>query len=461
MRKLERKYAGELVVIGVHSPKFPGERPTEALEQAVRRLAVGHPVVNDADFRVWQSYAVSAWPTLVFIDPTGKVFARHSGEFRLEEMDAVIGTLIAEFEARGLIDRRPLSFTAADENAADRPLYFPGKVLAAPERGALFVADTGHNRIRELDLETGRLRRDFGCGEPGLVSASAELSRFNQPEGMALLGDFLFVADTENHAVRRIDLGSGWVETVAGMGYQGEWGSRGGPARETALNSPWDVAACGQRLFVAMAGFHQIWEIDLAENVARPFAGSGRENILDGPRTAANFAQPSGLALDARRCVLYVADSEASGVRAIDLADGRVRTLVGEGLFEHGDRDGVGRQQVRLQHPLGVCFDPASGLVYVADSYNHKIKRLDPATTEVRTAFGDGLPGLVDGPAAASRFSEPGGLSVAGRKLYAADTNNHAIRVCDLESGEVETLGVGRPKDEIRNPKQAPSTSSE
>lgn len=440
MRKLERKYARELVVIGVHSAKFPAEKDPDALRAAVLRHGVGHPVVNDRDFRVWQEYAVRAWPTLMFIDPRGKVIGKHEGEFNVEVLDRLLGDMIAEYERDGSLDRRPLSFRAERENDPDRPLDFPGKVLADAAGGRLFVADTGHHRVLELGLAKGELLRVFGDGGEGLADGPAASARFRNPQGLARDGASLYVADTENHALRRIDLTSGRVETLAGTGVQAQAAPAAGPARRVALNSPWDLAAHDGRLYVAMAGYHQVWVLDLADGIIGPWAGSGRENIQDGPRAEALLAQPSGLALDARADTLYVADSEVSAVRAIDLAPGgQVRTLVGEGLFEFGDRDGTG-PEVRLQHPLGLAL--GEDVLYVADSYNHKVKQLDPRAKAVTGFLGSGVPGSRDGTGWEVQFSEPGGLSVAGPRLYIADTNNHAVRVCTLATGEVTTLAV-------------------
>jgi sugar lactone lactonase YvrE len=436
LRKLERKYGRELVVIGVHSPKFPGEKEAEAVAQAARRLSVGHPVVNDRDHRVWREYAVRCWPTLMLIDPRGKLIGQHEGEFAPDEMDAALSRIIAEADRAGVLDRRPLSFTAARENEPDRPLFFPGKVLADAAGKRLFVADSGHHRIVELSLN-GRIRRTFGS-TPGFDDGDAQTARFRGPQGMALAGDWLHVADTGNHVVRRIDLQNSLVVTVAGTGEPAHGPHRGGPAREVPLSSPWDVAPHDGRLFVAMAGLHQIWDVKPLDR-AMPWVGSGRENIVDGPAEEAQLAQPSGLALDQASDTLFVADSEASGVRAIALDGGYVHTVVGTGLFDFGDVDGTG-DAVRLQHPLGLAF--ADGVLYVADSYNHKIKRCDPAARRVTSWLGSGEPGHHDGSAAKAQFSEPGGLSFADGKLYVADTNNHAIRVCDVTTGKVRTLEV-------------------
>jgi hypothetical protein len=183
-----------------------------------------------------------------------------------------------------------------------------------------------------------------------------------------------------------------------------------------------------------MAGFHQVWVLNLDNLEAQPFAGSGREDIIDGQRLGAAMAQPSGLATDGK--TLYVADSETSSIRAIDLGvSGTMKTIVGEGLFEFGDQDGTG-PQVRLQHPLGVTLH--QDRLYVADTYNHKIKVIYPNLKTSQTYLGSSRPGYKDGQMA--EFSEPGGLSIAANTLYIADTNNHAIRLADLSSGEVRSL---------------------
>jgi DNA-binding beta-propeller fold protein YncE len=432
-------------VVGVHSPKFPAERESESLRHAVARLSVGHPVVNDRDFRVWQHYAVRAWPTLMFIDPRGRVIGKHEGEFPLEPVDRLIGEMVEEFDGLGLLDRRPAAYLRAAERDA-APLRFPGKVLLDETGGRLVVSDTGHHRVVVAGLD-GLVTRVIGSGQPGLEDGPAAVARFDQPQGLALAGETLYVADTENHAVRAVDLVTGRVRTVAGTGAQLMGARAGGPARATALSSPWDLTILDGTLYVAMAGAHQLWALPLDGEEIRPHTGTGREALEDGPRAAASMNQPSGLAHDGRR--LWVADSEASAIRVVDLGpDGALRTVLGEGLFEFGDRDGVGAAAVRLQHPLGVAW--YAGAVWIADSYNHKVKRLDPDTGECRTVFGSGEPGHADGPGAAARFSEPGGLAAGAGRLIVADTNNHAIRVADLADGSVRTLplrGLAPPEE--------------
>ncbi|HHT9132818.1 MAG TPA: hypothetical protein ACFYED_10080, partial [Candidatus Tripitaka californicus] len=231
-----------------------------------------------------------------------------------------------------------------------------------------------------------------GSGEIGRGDGPFNQASFFHPQGMALQGETLYVADTENHLIRRLDLQSRTVTTIAGTGRQGGFLSLGGLGTKAELSSPWDLSLVGDKLYIAMAGSHQVWVMDLANNLVQPFAGSGREGRVDGSLEGSAFAQPSGITTDGKR--LFVADSETSSVREINLLTERVNTIVGLDLFEFGDVDGQGAM-VRLQHPLGVVFH--EGLLYVADTYNHKIKLVDPEKKTSRTLLGDGRPGYRDG----------------------------------------------------------------
>ena len=433
LRKLENKYSGELAVIGIHSAKFTSERDTDNLRKAVLRYELGHPVVNDGQFAVWRSYGCRAWPTLMFLDPQGMVIGKHEGEISFDQFDMLIGQMVREFDEKGLIDRTPLNHRLEVEDAAG--LSFPGKVLADEASGRLFIGDSNHNRIVVTTLD-GEVTHIIGSGEPGPGDGDFQISRFDHPQGMALDGESLYVADTDNHTIRLVDLARGTVETVAGTGQQARGYSQNGNALSMELSSPWDLTLHDGTLYIAMAGVHQLWALHLKEREVRPYAGNGREAPDDGPLLTASLDQPSGITSDGNR--LYFADSEASAVRYADLdPNGRVGTIVGQDLFVFGDVDGIG-DDVRLQHVQGVTYH--DGVLYIADTYNNKVKKVFPNTRSVLSFLGSGQPGHQDGPRYEAQFHEPSGVSVAGGKLYIADTNNHAIRVADLESGDVSTL---------------------
>jgi len=441
LAKLEAKYPGVLVVIGVHTPKFPNEKETESIRKAILRYEVAHPVVNDAETVIWRRYGATAWPTLVLIDPEGNIRKAGSGEGHYNALDAEIGKLVKTYREKKMLDEKPLRFELArSTETGASPLFFPGKVLADQKSNRLFIADSTHHRIVITDLD-GKKIAIAGTGSSGLKDGPFDQAAFSDPQGMALGGDILYVADRKNHALRQLDLKKRTVQTIAGTGQQLRFlPYKGGPALTTGLNSPWDLLLHQRKLFIAMAGTHQIWTLDLDKNTLTRYAGDGNERIHDGPLVAsvanpvgAQFAQPSGLASDGK--TLWVADSETSSIRAMPLTgEGVVRTLVGEGLFEFGDVDGVGNK-VRLQHALGVAYK--DGKLYVADTYNSKIKILDPLTRTCTTFVGErgAKPGL-------ATFNEPGGLSFAGNKLYVADTNGHRIRVVDMTTREVTTLGL-------------------
>jgi len=406
------------------------------------RHGLDQPVLNDADFQVWQEYAVKAWPTLMLIDPQGKIVYTQSGEILAEDYVSLISELIVTFEARGELDRTPLDLRSERMIEPLRPLNYPAKLLLGSDK-RLFIADTGHHRILEVQLAnddgpSGEILRVFGNGQAGLQDGSADEAMFHAPHGMALSRQTLYVTDTENHAIRAIDLDSGEVRTVAGTGRKAHgYLEQGGPT-EVSLRSPWALWVEETVLLIAMAGSHQIWAL-VGEERLGIFAGNGREALVDGPLIEASFNQPSDI--DVGFGHLFIADSEASAIRAISMGqEAQVMTLIGQGLFEFGDIDGTGGM-VRLQHPTGLTF--YDGLIYIADSYNHKIKALDPTTAQVVTLIGTGRAGHRDGSFAEAELFEPEGVIADEDRLYIADTNNHLIRVADLKEKTVHTLMLG------------------
>jgi DNA-binding beta-propeller fold protein YncE len=431
LKTLEQRFPDELVVVGIHSAKFANEKKTDNLRRILIRYEIEHPVANDANLEIWRRYGAQAWPTRVIIDPAGNLVGTAMGEGNLEGFLSAIRTVVRVFDERGEINRAPLPLQLERLRHDDQPLLYPGKLLANEASNRLFISDSNHNRIIVASLD-GKLIEVIGSGLQGDNDGIFSQARFHRPQGLALDGDELYVADTENHQVRVVDFQARAVHTVAGTGKQGAWSGEGGDAMRVDLNSPWDLALKTGILIVAMAGSHQLWVIDLLHGRAYPYAGTGEEARRDGAVNAAAFAQPSGLAVDpttsagASGETLFVADAESNTVRAVRLPPvNTVTTIAGGDLFEFGDKDGRG-DAVRLQHPLGLTV--GDGRVFIADTYNHKIKMMDPASGMV-TTFACG-------------FDEPGGLSIAGNTLFVADTNNHAVRTVDLRTREVGRLAI-------------------
>ncbi len=442
LHRLQLAFLDRLQIIGVHTPKFPAERDPERLALTTERLGIHHPVVSDPDFAIWQSFAVDAWPTLVFIDPFGRVVARHAGEFDYDRVHDFIAQLLNTPLAP---DDTVIASKAEDlarRSGPDVILHFPGKLTIDPVGNRLLIADTGNHRIVIATLE-GSIETVIGTGEPGATDGDFHAASFTHPQGLALSpdGQSVIVADAGNHVLRQIDLGARHVETIAGTGRRG-LPAAGGLARDVSIASPWDVIWFEGRYLVAMAGLHQIWAYDPASRRLDIVAGTGVESIHDDLLMQATFAQPMGLtALDR---TVYVADAESSAVRALDFDTGRVRRLLGRGLFHFGDLDAIG-DSVRLQHPQGIVATEEDGqsVLNLADTFNNKIKRIDPNRREVVTIAGTSEQGSLDGHALDAEFREPSGLALHEGILYIADTHNHRIRTLTLDRQEVSTLALG------------------
>lgn len=460
LKKLEEKYPNEIVVIGVHSAKFEEEKNTENIRDAILRHDIRHPVVNDHDHFLWNSFGVNSWPTLTVIDPEGFFVAINRGEIDFESLDGFFKNCIPYYEKTELLDKTPIEFELERYEEEPTQLKYPGKVLADQANGLLYITDSSHNRIVISDTE-GNVKEVIGSGQVGRTDGDFASASFDHPQGLALYDNTLYVADVENHMIRKVDLVSKTVSTVAGIGRQASFqqsfpgvtqtkqtGPWFGAPKNTPINSPWALWVHEDNLYIAMAGPHQIWIMPLDESRIGPYAGNAREDIVDGPLLpkvpyaagASSFAQPSGLTSDGE--YIYVADSEGSSVRGVPFDQTKkVITVVGTSelpngrLFKFGDKDGK-KSEVLLQHVLGVHYD--AGKIYIADTYNNKIKVVDAKSGETQTVAGSGDSGTSD--QGRGEFDEPSGLSKIGNTLYIADTNNHLIRTIDLETKQVGTM---------------------
>ncbi|WP_353930675.1 thioredoxin-like domain-containing protein [Okeanomitos corallinicola TIOX110] len=424
LKYLENKYSDSLTIIGIHSGKFDNEKEIENIRQAILRYEIEHPVVVDNDYKIWENYTVKAWPTLIIIDLQGYIIGQFSGEGHLQTIENLLIQTLNKNQPN--INYQTLNFTLKKQNQPlITPLAFPSKVLATAD--GLFIADSGHHRIVMSTLD-GEVIDIIGIGNRGLKDGDFQSCEFSAPQGMTYDQEnkILYIADTENHILRKIDLQNKIVSTIAGTGKQSKIiYPHGGKALAIELNSPWDLVKIDHNLFITMAGSHQIWQMNLLTNTIYTYAGSGGEGCVDGNFQECAFAQPSGITTNGKE--LFIADSETSSIRSVEISKNRnVETICGSGfLFCFGDKDGVG-DQVRLQHCLGVEY--FNYQLFIADTYNHKIKLVNLSNGECKTFLS---------VEEEWTFCEPSGVSYWESYLYISDTNNHVIVKVDLDSLEI------------------------
>ncbi len=426
LAELEKRHAKDpVLVVGVHSPKFDAETENERLRSAIAENGITHPVAVDGAMSMWRKWKATGWPTIFVLDSKRRIVWLASGEPKPDELERRVRAALDEGERDHTLVKDKLAALHPEEPDTGS-LAFPGKVVGLADGGFAF-SDTGHHRVVVLDPSLA-VKDVIGNGLAGLRDGELAAASFKKPQGLAEDGDRLYVADTENHAIRVVDRKARTVSTVAGTGEIGKMILRDkGPARERALRSPWDVAFTGGLLYVALAGSHQIAVFDPKAGTIAPWAGNGAERRVDGTGTEASFAQPSGLATDGT--TLWVADSETSSIRAITIATRAVKTLVGRDLFVFGDTDGEA-SLVLLEHPLGVAWGrmPAASppALFVADTYNSKVKRLELATSSTRSLFG---------ARTHESLFEPSGLAIKGGRMVVADTKHHRLVRLDTGAG--------------------------
>ena len=419
LARLEEAFPEELAVIGVHSPKFAAEKDLDNIRHAIARYDIRHPIAHDPGMVLWQQFAVRAWPTLVVIAPDGSVMGQIPGEPDPDKLHDFVADLLNQARDQGHLQPSPMNLSL--EVGSPGRFAFPAKMCPIPGTDNWALADSGHHQIAILDGDGQEVRR-IGSGTKGFDDGDGASATFNSPQGVTSDGQSIFVADTYNHALRRIDLADDSVTTLAGNGRRGPVLERPLPAPDAVLASPWDVLVDGDQLYFANAGTHQLGVYGLADGRVSLLAGNGHENIVDGPAQRAQLAQPSGLALSEDGETLYFADSETSALRALSLGDRQVSTLIGTGLFDFGHINGPA-DQARLQHALGIAVDGDN--LIIADSYNGILRQFDGMKNAV-SDLDDGSFTCLDDICIPG--AEPAGVSMMpdGRILM-VDTNNHRI----------------------------------
>lgn len=410
---------GKLHVLVLQVPRFDSERQPQRSLKLLRRHGSAFPAVLDADWAAWQRYGIESWPTLLLVDAQGCERERIVG--LATDLDRALTALAADAPPPGPEEIR-LVETVPEPRLT---LRFPAAVAANAER--LFIADSGNHRILEC-THSGRILRQFGLGTADAMDGPHDHAAFNRPQGLALEREYLYVADTGNHSLRRINLLNGTVDTLCGNGRAGDPVEGPVASTRTSLNHPVGLAVAANQVHLACAGDNRLWSYDLGRGELTLRAGTGRLELRDGnARTMASFAQPAAVA--AVQQVLYVCDALGSAIRSLQLRSDLVQTLVGHGMWDFGDADGP-RANARLQHPQGIALSADAPLLWIADSGNGSLRTLRLGGGELSTVS---LPRRLHGPS---------GLAIGGGAVWIAETDAHAVLRYDIVTGELGDVNI-------------------
>ena len=442
LKQLEKKYENDpLIVIGVHSPKFKNEKIKENVVSAVERYEISHPILLDNEFVLWKKYKVFAWPTLILIGPNGQVISKAAGEGSLDSMEEIIEKLLVI--SRNNYEPVKKSEFIVDQEPKKSILRFPGKLAFDEENDILFISDSNNNRILAVKIKEknhGEILKIIGSGAPGFKDGSFASAKFDKPQGIVFHDGVLYIADTENHSIRMVDFSNFQVRTVAGTGNKGYRFKYHGDPLNASLNSPWDLDFYENYLYITMAGSHQIWRLNMEQDIIEILAGNGREALQDGPLNRASLAQPSGISIDSDGKKVYFLDSESSSLRYVDLVSKEVLTIIGKGLFEFGHENG-NFPKALMQHPIGL--DVNGDKIFVADTYNHAIRTVYLNKLEIQDLISQSTKSTctINGKSCDYLpLFEPNDVLMIKDKLYIADTNNHLVRIYDFNDHKLHDL---------------------
>ncbi|NWF66502.1 MAG: redoxin domain-containing protein [Campylobacterales bacterium] len=393
LEKLEKEFEKELVVVGIHCAKFTAEKKDENIIDAINRYNINHIVLNDKEFDIWSEFGIRAWPSLILIDQHGYVVSGYSGEGNYKYIRDDILKLIS----LGDINKDKIFTPTLNKNSSI--LRYPGKISTSKD--FLAISNSSKNELLITTKE----------GE-----VVVKITDLNDPQGGRFYNDSFYLCNTKSGEVLRFFDDFSKHEVVV-----------------SNLHSPWDLEIKDDILYIAVAGTHQIYKYNLFTKSVEVFAGNRHEGLKNGYRLDSHLAQPSGLSFLGD--ILYFIDSETSSLRHIE--DDFVKTDIGLDLFDFGDIDGD-KKVARLQHPIGVTTGKMDGTcggfrIFVADSYNNKIKVFDLSNGEIKTII--------------QNLNHPAGIAKYECMLYIANTNAHEIVLFDLKNLKQSLLDIKESLD--------------
>lgn len=329
---------------------------------------------------------------------------------------------------KGLVNTLAGASSAGFTDATGVNARFNGPTYIASDGSYLYVTDAGNNAIRQIALATGNVTTLAGSltGASGVTDGIGTGALFNDPRGIVSDGGNLYVADAGNNSIRQIVISTGMVTTLAGS-TAGASGVADAIGTAAQFNFPIGITRLGTNLYVSDSSNYTIRKIDLTTNAVTTLAGlagtPGYTTSLSG--SSARFTVPAGLATDGTD--LFVADAYNYDIRKVNVTTALVSTVAG-GYFVngYGSTDGTGAS-ARFNIPYGIATDGTN--LYVGDTYNHTVRKIVIATQVVTTLAGiAGASGVTDGTGASARFFKPSGIVYVNGALYVADWGNNSIR---------------------------------
>lgn len=419
---IQRKWPDAVSVLAIHHPKFNAEQDAKLMAESLTRLDIGFPVANDREWIAWQHYNANSWPFMVLIDGKGWHVADFVGD---DQTSAIESRIAAMLESAAPSGPKPGQLKAKARSKVFSTLNAPSGLAVA--NGLLYIADAGHHRVLECALD-GRIIREFGNGVPLFLDGSAADSSFHRPSALAAHREHIYVADTGNHAVRRLNLLHGSVDTLLGDGRPGLL-----PAESSVedaairLNNPYGLCIHHDSLIVADSGNNRLGMLNLGNRQFTNLVGGGAFGLLDGVGERARLAHPLGLA--GTQNFLYMVEGAASSLRTVAVPEGRVNTLIGHGLFQYGNADG-NRQNAAMQHPTGVVVDESRGMAWIADAYNRKVRSFSLNNSQLSTL------------ALMQNLVRPSALALDAESLWIADSAGNNIYRYFFESEYLSRINI-------------------
>lgn len=459
----KRHSSAGVTTVGVHSPKYEHEKNKTNVRHAIDEQSIQFPVVNDNGLQLWKHIGCQIWPTVLVFGSDFVPLYIFEGENHIQHLELFLQAILNFYKSnvRAITTKTsPDDFNSNQTTTKSTRFTYPSHVCVT-SNGQICISFAGSNQLILCEVD-GKVLEIVGNGHPGLADGDIQQAEFDSPHGLVEFNSCVYVADTNNHAIRVFDPASRRVLTLIGTGRLGNDKIGGLKRSQQPIASPWDLCITESPfdhktvLLISMAGQHQIWayafeetqwwnDVTLPKNSCLAVIGSGvQENRNSTEPLSACLAAPRGICngIMNGESVIFIADSNSSSIRVVTLKDGNTANLIGgdvdpTNLSAFGDLDGSAHS-AKLQHPLGVAFHYPTSQLYLTDTFNNKLKRIDMNTRVCSSYFVTDIDTKKQrGETNYAKFNEPHGLAIFDHFIFVADKNNSHLKRIDLNNGTI------------------------